>query len=85
LGCGYPGDAKTIKWIGEHCDSVFGLPNHLVRYSWKTIDNLLETKRDTNKAIHIDFVNKQDIMHSFKAKDKPELISKLKITHNFNI
>lgn len=35
FGCGYPGDAVTVKWLKEHSDEVFGFPS-IVRFSWKT-------------------------------------------------
>jgi ribonuclease H2 subunit A len=35
VGCGYPGDSTTRKWLANNVDSVFGFPS-IVRFSWKT-------------------------------------------------
>lgn len=32
-GSGYPGDPKTVAWLKNNCDKVFGFPD-LVRFSW---------------------------------------------------
>lgn len=43
FGSGYPSDPYTVKWLEESCDQVFGYGD-FVRYSWKTIQTLLEKK-----------------------------------------
>ncbi|KAM3719457.1 Ribonuclease H2 subunit [Dirofilaria immitis] len=42
-GSGYPGDPNTKNFLLEVIDQVFGYPN-LVRFSWKTAENLLDKK-----------------------------------------
>eukprot|EP00009_Paramoeba_aestuarina_P003712 CAMPEP_0201512832 /NCGR_PEP_ID=MMETSP0161_2-20130828/5008_1 /ASSEMBLY_ACC=CAM_ASM_000251 /TAXON_ID=180227 /ORGANISM="Neoparamoeba aestuarina, Strain SoJaBio B1-5/56/2" /LENGTH=455 /DNA_ID=CAMNT_0047908819 /DNA_START=50 /DNA_END=1413 /DNA_ORIENTATION=+ len=42
IGSGYPADPVTKKWLKNNCDFVFGFPN-IVRFSWKTVSNLLKT------------------------------------------
>ncbi|XP_062507785.1 ribonuclease H2 subunit A-like [Corticium candelabrum] len=42
-GSGYPGDAHTKEWLESVCDPVFGFPQ-FVRFSWSTVDKLLERK-----------------------------------------
>ncbi len=33
IGSGYPGDPKTVAWLANNQDKVFGFPN-FVRFSW---------------------------------------------------
>eukprot|EP00158_Paraphelidium_tribonemae_P002415 Partr_v1_DN25345_c0_g1_i6_m21664 putative Endonuclease that specifically degrades the RNA of RNA- DNA hybrids (By similarity) len=42
LGSGYPGDPNTKKWLSSNLQPVFGFPG-LIRFSWSTCGNLLET------------------------------------------
>ncbi len=42
FGCGYPGDEDTKAWLRRNIDPVFGFPS-LVRFSWATAKNLLQT------------------------------------------
>jgi ribonuclease H2 subunit A len=41
LGCGYPSDGITKKWLADHTDPVFGFPD-LTRFSWSTSSNMLK-------------------------------------------
>ena len=43
FGSGYPADPNTVKWLEENFDQVFGYVD-FVRFSWKTIENLMEKK-----------------------------------------
>ncbi|KAJ2496875.1 hypothetical protein GGH96_005518 [Coemansia sp. RSA 1972] len=42
-GSGYPGDPKTIKWLKESVDQVFGYPG-IIRFSWSTCVKLLDER-----------------------------------------
>ena len=42
-GSGYPGDAVTKKFLRDNFDNFFGFPS-IVRFSWKTAENILEEK-----------------------------------------
>lgn len=42
FGCGYPSDPKTKEWLQKSFDPVFGFPS-IVRFSWKTCVNVLES------------------------------------------
>lgn len=40
VGCGYPGDEDTKKWLQLTSDDEFGFPT-IVRFSWSTCKNLI--------------------------------------------
>jgi len=42
-GSGYPGDEVTKKWLRDHMDPVFGLPD-LARFSWSTTVEVMKTR-----------------------------------------
>ena len=42
-GSGYPGDAVTKKFLQDNLNPTFGFPS-IVRFSWKTAENLLNDK-----------------------------------------
>jgi len=42
-GSGYPNDPITKKWLATNVDQVFGFPQ-LVRFSWSTAKQMLESK-----------------------------------------
>lgn len=44
VGSGYPGDAKTIAWLKNNKDPVFGWPGSIARFSWGTARDMLEMK-----------------------------------------
>ncbi|OLL26023.1 Ribonuclease H2 subunit A [Neolecta irregularis DAH-3] len=53
-GSGYPSDPKTVAWLKENMDPVFGWDDQ-VRYSWGTAKQLLDTQvgvdwHDENKV-----------------------------------
>lgn len=41
VGSGYPGDPTTKRWLESHLDPIFGFED-VVRFSWKTVDEVLE-------------------------------------------
>lgn len=43
FGSGYPGDPNTVEWLDNNRNEVFGFVD-FVRFSWKTIDTILEKK-----------------------------------------
>ncbi|KAJ2145537.1 hypothetical protein IW136_000943 [Coemansia sp. RSA 678] len=42
-GSGYPGDPKTVKWLKDSADQVFGYPG-IIRFSWSTCVKLLDER-----------------------------------------
>ncbi|KYN28987.1 PREDICTED: ribonuclease H2 subunit A [Trachymyrmex cornetzi] len=42
-GSGYPNDPVTKNWLSANVDQVFGFPQ-LVRFSWSTAEQILESK-----------------------------------------
>ncbi|KAK4047345.1 hypothetical protein OIO90_006204 [Microbotryomycetes sp. JL221] len=48
LGSGYPGDPKTIAWLDNNVDKVFGYPN-IVRFSWATVRDRMKRNCATVK------------------------------------
>lgn len=50
-GSGYPSDPRTSSWLkGDGMDQVFGWPSEEVRYSWATVRELLEKRKDGVKV-----------------------------------
>ncbi|XP_071640755.1 ribonuclease H2 subunit A [Temnothorax longispinosus] len=45
-GSGYPTDPATKNWLAANVDQVFGFPQ-LVRFSWSTAEQILESKAFT--------------------------------------
>lgn len=41
-GSGYPSDGKTVNWLKNNLDPIYGWGPH-IRYSWQTADTLLNT------------------------------------------
>lgn len=41
FGSGYPGDQKTIRWLKESLDKIFGFPR-IIRFSWQTTEKMLD-------------------------------------------
>ena len=66
VGCGYPGDKITVKWLDDHKDDVFGFPS-LVRFSWKT-----SYAKMTNEGVKADWFDVQTIQQDF-TYNKQEL------------
>lgn len=54
FGSGYPGDPVTKAFLQENIDDVFGFPR-LVRFSWSTADNILQTK-----ALKMEFEDEEE-------------------------
>ena len=44
MGSGYPGDEKTKSWLKRGIDPVFGWDGRVVRFSWRTVRDMLEGK-----------------------------------------
>ncbi|EGG21153.1 ribonuclease H2 subunit A [Cavenderia fasciculata] len=64
FGSGYPSDPSTKKWLREHRDNVFGYPDNIIRFSWKTTINNLASE----SSIHWVSLDKQS--HYFSTKRK---------------
>lgn len=74
FGSGYPSDPNTVKWLEENCDEIFGYGD-FARYSWKTIQNLLEKKA---KSVEFDIEEKE-------GEDRSSWISGLKFKEKFKL
>ena len=48
-GSGYPSDAKTVTWLKENMDSLFGWGNEC-RFSWATVKDMLESGEGVRKV-----------------------------------
>ncbi|KAK9366501.1 ribonuclease HII-domain-containing protein [Lipomyces kononenkoae] len=48
-GSGYPSDGKTTKWLKDTLDPIFGW-GPVVRFSWQTSKDLLETNKTAIKV-----------------------------------
>ena len=44
VGCGYPSDPATVKWLSDHIDPVFGFDARYVRVSWETCRTMMQAK-----------------------------------------
>ncbi|GAA5891599.1 hypothetical protein JCM6882_004524 [Rhodosporidiobolus microsporus] len=43
FGSGYPSDPKTVAWLQDNFDPIFGFPN-VARFSWAPVRNALQKK-----------------------------------------
>ncbi|GAA5843439.1 hypothetical protein JCM9279_002104 [Rhodotorula babjevae] len=48
FGSGYPSDPKTVAWLQDNFDPVFGFPN-VARFSWAPVKNALLKKGAASK------------------------------------
>ena len=48
VGCGYPGDEETKRWLTNTLDDEFGFPT-IVWFSWSTCKNLITNKIDNKE------------------------------------
>lgn len=48
-GSGYPADARTVSWLQEHMDPMFGWGSEC-RFSWNTAKDLIEDNGKTTKV-----------------------------------
>lgn len=62
LGSGYPSDPNTKRWLASHMNKFFGWTD-IVRYSWSTATNCL----DSNGGIKVIFAD--DIQEKFEYDD----------------
>ncbi|KAJ2356114.1 hypothetical protein IWW50_002922 [Coemansia erecta] len=63
-GSGYPGDPKTIKWLRDSIDKVFGYPG-IIRFSWSTCVKLLD-----ERAVKVVWADDEDAPKSNKIANK---------------
>jgi ribonuclease H2 subunit A len=64
-GSGYPSDARTVTWLKQNMDPVFGWGNEC-RFSWGTAKQELEVK---NKHITVDWPVEDDTNGSLRITD----------------
>ena len=48
-GSGYPADARTVSWLQDHLDPLFGWGSEC-RFSWNTAKDLLDAKERATKV-----------------------------------
>ncbi|EAL49706.2 ribonuclease HII, putative [Entamoeba histolytica HM-1:IMSS-B] len=65
VGCGYPSDVDTIKWMKCQYDPLFGYPN-LVRFGWETSKRIIEEKVPMKRPFP--YQNKQDVVGIIQSK-----------------
>lgn len=82
FGSGYPGDDKTVKWLKENMDDVFGFPD-VVRFSWSTTEELL--KKSTKYQFHYPNSEGENIMWMLKHPKQPFLQRKILLTDDFKM
>ncbi|XP_012530619.1 ribonuclease H2 subunit A [Monomorium pharaonis] len=66
-GSGYPTDPVTKNWLSANVDRVFGFPQ-LVRFSWSTAEQILESKALTvewEETEEMETANEQKILKFF--------------------
>ena len=55
-GSGYPSDPKTVAWLKENTDRVFGYPN-VIRFSWAPVRNHL---RDCAEVANVEWSDDEE-------------------------
>ena len=66
-GSGYPSDPKTIEWLKNNYDNIFGFGRE-VRFSWQTIANLF--KENNNKCEWEDYDSEEEAEKEKEKKRK---------------
>ncbi|KAK9462513.1 ribonuclease HII-domain-containing protein [Lipomyces oligophaga] len=66
-GSGYPGDARTVTWLKENLDPVFGW-SPVVRFSWGTAKDLLDKNDNFVKVDWPDANGKLDFTAQIKKE-----------------
>ena len=56
-GSGYPSDPKTVEWLNNNYDSIFGFGRE-VRFSWKTVST--KFKENNNKCEWEDYDSEEE-------------------------
>ena len=64
-GSGYPSDARTVTWLKEHIDPMFGWGNEC-RFSWGTAKDLLEAKE---RAMRVEWPLPDDEEQGMRVTD----------------
>ena len=83
FGSGYPGDERTVAWLKKHKDPIFGFPD-LVRFSWKTCENLLVETLQVHYENPDDNQNQnQSLLHMCAKEKRGNNMRKLGLTNNF--
>lgn len=83
-GSGYPTDPVTKNWLSTNVDEVFGFPQ-LVRFSWSTAEQILESKALTvewEETEEMESSNEQKIFKFF-AKSSSRLSNTHTKRHKF--
>ena len=77
FGSGYPGDPKTVKWLNDHFDPVFGYPQSAVRFSWSTVTKRLEDAKLEYEFLSSVDLKRFDLAKSFReGEDRSKLNTK---------
>lgn len=70
LGSGYPGDAKTIKYLKDSLDPVFGWRGEVVRFSWATAKDLIDKDKRAVKAEWAEVSDEGQAITGFFSSEK---------------
>lgn len=69
FGSGYPSDPNTKSWLRKSSDPVFGFPT-VIRFSWKTTDNLLKSVKAAQIRWEVEDHEEADVVKESQKKRK---------------
>lgn len=71
IGSGYPGDAKTVKWLKDSMTPLFGWNPYMVRFSWQTCQTMLAKNNSIQIEWEEEAISKKKMQWSPALQNQP--------------